>query len=130
MNDLEIRLSIYLLNIKLFVLGVLRGLTWKQLAAISLFGFVIIAPDVVGAATHDWPWETFLNSLVETFTGTTAKILAAIGICIAAFGLFAGDAGGGIRKALMIIMGFSIAVFAVDLVNYMYGDSGASGGGF
>lgn len=130
MSEFEIRLSIFLLNAKLFILNALRQLTWKQLAAITLFGFVIIAPDVVGAATHDWPWETFLNSLVETFTGTTAKILAALGICIAAFGLFAGDAGGGIRKALMIIMGVSIAVYAVDLVNYLYEDSGASGGGF
>ena len=75
MSEFEIRLSIFLLNAKLFILNALRQLTWKQLAAITLFGFFIIAPDVVGAATHDWPWENFLNSLVETLTGTTAKIL-------------------------------------------------------
>lgn len=130
MNKFLIQAATSLMLFRLSVIDKLNRLTWKELAALSVLGFVVVAPDVVGAAAHDMPWETFLNSLVDTFTGTTAKILAAIGICIAAFGLFTGQAGDGIRRALMIILAFSIAVYAVDLVNYMYDDSGASGGGF
>ena len=44
-------------------------------------------------AARTWPWTAILNDILDEITGPLPLTLGALGIAIAAFGLFTGNAG-------------------------------------
>lgn len=67
------------------------------------------------------PWEHFLDQLVDTLTGKTAKILATLGLIIAAIGLFMGNLGDGIKKIFIILIAVCIAIWAPSIIGLVTG---------
>jgi type IV secretion system protein VirB2 len=70
------------------------------------------------AATPAWaggsgmPWETPLQSIVDSVQGPVAKVVGVIIIVITGLTLAFGDTGGGFRRLIQIVFGLSIAFAA------------------
>ena len=71
---------------------------------------ILAAP--VYAAGSNMPWETPLNSILESVQGPVAKIVSVIIITITGLSLAFGDTSGGFRKLVQIVFGLSIAFAA------------------
>ena len=67
----------------------------------------------------EWPWMKFLNSLADQVTGPLPMTLGALGIAGAAISLFAGHAGGGTQKFIMLILVISICLFAPNFMGFL-----------
>jgi len=79
-------------------------------AATSMFLILITAPAY--AAGSNMPWETPLNSILESVQGPVAKIVSVIIITVTGLSLAFGDTSGGFRKLVQIVFGLSIAFAA------------------
>jgi type IV secretion system protein VirB2 len=64
------------------------------------------------AAGSNMPWETPLNSILESVQGPVAKIVSVIIITVTGLSLAFGDTSGGFRKLVQIVFGLSIAFAA------------------
>jgi type IV secretory pathway VirB2 component (pilin) len=64
------------------------------------------------AAGSNMPWETPLNSILESVQGPVAKIVSVIIITVTGLSLAFGDTSGGFRKMVQIVFGLSIAFAA------------------
>lgn len=72
----------------------------------------------------EWPWMKFLNSLADQVTGPLPMTLGALGIAGAAISLFAGHAGGGTQKFIMLILVISICLFAPNFMGFLQSSAG------
>jgi type IV secretory pathway VirB2 component (pilin) len=79
-------------------------------AVTSVFLFLMTAPAY--AAGSNMPWETPLNSILESVQGPVAKIVSVIIITVTGLSLAFGDTSGGFRKLVQIVFGLSIAFAA------------------
>ncbi len=79
-------------------------------AATSVFLLLMTAPAY--AAGSNMPWETPLNSILESVQGPVAKIVSVIIITVTGLSLAFGDTSGGFRKLVQIVFGLSIAFAA------------------
>jgi type IV secretion system protein VirB2 len=79
-------------------------------AATSIFMILMTAPAY--AAGSNMPWETPLNSILESVQGPVAKIVSVIIITVTGLSLAFGDTSGGFRKLVQIVFGLSIAFAA------------------
>ncbi len=57
------------------------------------------------AAGSNMPWETPLNSILESVQGPVAKIVSVIIITVTGLSLAFGDTSGGFRKLVQIVFG-------------------------
>lgn len=64
------------------------------------------------AAGSGMPWETPLQSILQSIEGPVAKIVAVIVIIVTGLTLAFGDSNGGFRRLLQIVFGLSIAFAA------------------
>lgn len=71
---------------------------------------LLVAPAY--AAGSNMPWETPLNSILESVQGPVAKIVSVIIITVTGLSLAFGDTSGGFRKLVQIVFGLSIAFAA------------------
>jgi type IV secretion system protein VirB2 len=58
------------------------------------------------------PWETPLQSIVDSVQGPVAKVVGVIIIVITGLTLAFGDTSGGFRRLIQIVFGLSIAFAA------------------
>ena len=79
-------------------------------AVTSVFLILMTAPAY--AAGSNMPWETPLNSILESVQGPVAKIVSVIIITVTGLSLAFGDTSGGFRKLVQIVFGLSIAFAA------------------
>ena len=86
-----------------------RTVELLTLAALSL----AFAPAAY-ASGSSMPWETPLNSILESVQGPVAKIVSVIIITVTGLTLAFGDTSGGFRRLIQIVFGLSIA-FAASL---------------
>ena len=84
-------------------------------AATSIFLILMTAPAY--AAGSNMPWETPLNSILESVQGPVAKIVSVIIITVTGLSLAFGDTSGGFRKLVQIVFGLSIAFAASGLMS-------------
>ena len=75
----------------------------------------------------DWPWTRFLNALADQLTGPLPMILGVLGLAVAAIGMFMGNHGAGMQKALVLIFAVSICLFAPSFITYIGQGVGTSG---
>ena len=75
-----------------------------------------------GGGAAMMPWETFLDQIVDSLTGKTAKILATLGLIISAIGLFMGNLGDGIKKIFIILVAVCIAIWAPSIIGLVTGN--------
>ena len=78
--------------------------------------------DAGGGGGITMPWEKFLDDIVDTLTGKTAKILATLGLITSAIGLFMGNLGDGIKKIFIILVAVCIAIWAPSIIGFVTGN--------
>jgi type IV secretory pathway VirB2 component (pilin) len=86
----------------------LRG----RLVAVATSLFLVLMTAPAYAAGSNMPWETPLNSILESVQGPVAKIVSVIIITVTGLSLAFGDTSGGFRKQVQIVFGLSIAFAA------------------
>lgn len=86
----------------------LRG----RVGAITTSILLILMTAPAYAAGSNMPWETPLNSILESVQGPVAKIVSVIIITVTGLSLAFGDTSGGFRKLVQIVFGLSIAFAA------------------
>ncbi|OYX02481.1 MAG: conjugal transfer protein TrbC [Bosea sp. 32-68-6] len=64
------------------------------------------------AAGSGMPWETPLQSILQSIEGPVAKIVAVIIIIVTGLTLAFGDTSGGFKRLIQIVFGLSIAFAA------------------
>ncbi|PTD25485.1 TrbC/VirB2 family protein [Sphingomonas fennica] len=64
------------------------------------------------ASGSSMPWETPLQSILDSIEGPVAKIVAVIIIIVTGLSLAFGDTSGGFRRLIQIVFGLSIAFAA------------------
>ena len=64
------------------------------------------------ASGSSMPWETPLQSIVDSVQGPVAKVIGVIIIVITGLTLAFGDTSGGFRKLIQIVFGLSVAFAA------------------
>jgi type IV secretion system protein VirB2 len=83
-----------------------------RLSAAATAVFLILMTAPAYAAGSNMPWETPLNSILESVQGPVAKIVSVIIITVTGLSLAFGDTSGGFRKLVQIVFGLSIAFAA------------------
>ncbi len=78
------------------------------------------------ASGSSMPWETPLNSILESVQGPVAKIISVIIITVTGLTLAFGDTSGGVRRLIQIVFGLSIAFAASSLFLSFFSFSGGA----
>lgn len=90
----------------------------------ALFMTLITSPAY--AAGSDMPWETPLNSILESVQGPVAKIVSVIIITVTGLSLAFGETSGGFRRLVQIVFGLSIAFAASSFFLSFFSFSGGA----
>ena len=93
-------------------------------ATSAFFMGVVTAPAY--AAGSSMPWETPLNSILESVQGPVAKIVSVIIITVTGLSLAFGETSGGFRKLVQIVFGLSIAFAASSFFLSFFSFSGGA----
>jgi type IV secretion system protein VirB2 len=100
----------------------IRTGTATMLAAAGLF--LATAPAL--ASSTNMPWETPLQTILNSIQGPVTKVIAVLVIIVTGLSLAFGDGGGGFRKLIQIVFGLSVAFAASTFVVSLFGEgSGA-----
>ena len=86
-----------------------RSSLFRRAATLAL-GLTYTLP--AWAAGSNMPWETPLQSIVDSVQGPVAKVVGVIVIVVTGLTLAFGDSSGGFRRLVQIVFGLSIAFAA------------------
>ena len=79
---------------------------------VLLAGLTLLYTAPAWAGGSGMPWETPLNSILESVQGPVAKIISVIIIIVTGLTLAFGDTSGGFRRLIQIVFGLSVAFAA------------------
>jgi len=97
--------------------------TFKTLAVAAALA-AIAAPAY--AAGSGMPWETPLQSVVDSITGPVARAAAVIAIVLAGITIIFSEGGGGVRKLAFVGLGIAIMFAAVSFFLDFFGFAGGA----
>lgn len=103
----------------------LNRLRFGTMSLISAFFVALIAAPAY-ASGSDMPWETPLNSILESVQGPVAKIVSVIIITVTGLSLAFGETSGGFRRLIQIVFGLSIAFAASSFFLSFFSFSGGA----
>ena len=86
----------------------------------------LLATTPAYASGSSMPWETPLNSILESIEGPVAKIIAVMVIITTGLSLAFGDTSGGFRRLIQIVFGLSIAFAASSFFLSFFSFSGGA----
>ena len=95
----------------------------RTAVAIAAFACAVSAAHASGSSM---PWETPLQSILESIQGPVAKIIAVIIIISTGLALAFGDTSGGFRRLIQIVFGLSIAFAASSFFLSFFSFSGGA----
>ena len=103
----------------------------RRLAAPTHHGLLLAAAMLLMAGTakasgSNMPWESPLQSILESIQGPVARIVAVIIIISTGLALAFGDTSGGFRKLIQIVFGLSIAFAASSFFLSFFSFSGGA----
>jgi len=78
----------------------------------AALGIAAVATTPALAGGSGMPWETPLQSIVDSVQGPVARVVGVIIIVITGLTLAFGDTSGGFRRLIQIVFGLSIAFAA------------------
>ena len=85
----------------------------RRLATIATaIGLIAMTSTPAWAGGSGMPWETPLQSIVDSVQGPVARVVGVIIIVITGLTLAFGDTSGGFRRLIQIVFGLSIAFAA------------------
>ena len=93
------------------------------LTAVAL-GLLLAGPAY--ASGSSMPWETPLNSILQSVQGPVAKIISVIIITVTGLSLAFGDTSGGFRRLIQIVFGLSISFAASSFFLSFFSFSGGA----
>ncbi|NCX94349.1 MAG: conjugal transfer protein TrbC [Gammaproteobacteria bacterium] len=100
---------------------VIRAVLRKAYGVILLSAVSIDA--FAASAGQPMPWEGPIQKITDSITGPVAKSLALIVIVMAGLGIAFGEAGSGVRKIMMVVLGLAIAFSAASIIASVYNPS-------
>ena len=98
----------------------------RRLGAASMFIATVFLTAPAYAAGTNMPWETPLNSILESVQGPVAKIVSVIIITVTGLSLAFGETSGGFRRLIQIVFGLSIAFAASSFFLSFFSFSGGA----
>ncbi|CAM3958689.1 Conjugal transfer protein TrbC [Bordetella tumbae] len=103
----------------------------RRLAAPAHHGLLMAAVMLLSIGTakasgSSMPWESPLQSILESIQGPVARIVAVIIIIATGLALAFGDTSGGFRKLIQIVFGLSIAFAASSFFLSFFSFSGGA----
>jgi type IV secretion system protein VirB2 len=88
-------------------------MTLRSLLRFSVaIGLALTYASPAWAGGSGMPWETPLQSIVDSVQGPVAKVIGVIIIVVTGLTLAFGDTSGGFRRLIQIVFGLSIAFAA------------------
>jgi type IV secretory pathway VirB2 component (pilin) len=78
------------------------------------------------AAGAGMPWETPLNSLLNSLTGPVAKIAGVAAVVVTGLGMAFSEGGSGMRKLVTVAFGLTIAFAATTFFLPLFGYAGGA----
>ena len=95
------------------------------------FGFAAaLSISVMAGLAHGagagMPWETPLNSLLDSLTGPVAKIIGVAAVVITGLGIAFSEGGSGMRKLVTVAFGLTIAFSATTWALPLFGFAGGA----
>ncbi len=87
---------------------------------------MLMAAGTAKASGSSMPWESPLESILESIQGPVARIVAVIIIISTGLALAFGDTSGGFRKLIQIVFGLSIAFAASSFFLSFFSFSGGA----
>ncbi|MDK2770109.1 MAG: TrbC/VirB2 family protein [Sphingomonas sp.] len=81
-------------------------------AALATSVALVLTAGPANASGSSMPWESPLQSILESIEGPVAKIIAVIIIIVTGLTLAFGETSGGFRRLIQIVFGLSIAFAA------------------
>ena len=94
-----------------------RQRTYRRIAALA----IAVAVPIHSAYAQAMPWEGPLNKLLNTMSGTTARLVLALAAVAVGIAFANSEAGGVARKALGWVFGGAIALNALAFVGTVFG---------
>ena len=92
-------------------------------ALLASLSSLLIAPSAF-AAGAGMPWETPLNSLLDSLTGPVAKVIGVAAVVLVGLGIAFSEGGSGMRKILTVCLGLTIAFSATTWALPLFGYAG------
>lgn len=84
----------------------------RHLTIAAAIGLIAMTSTPAWAGGSGMPWETPLQSIVDSVQGPVARVVGVIIIVITGLTLAFGDTSGGFRRLIQIVFGLSIAFAA------------------
>lgn len=81
----------------------------QQRLVVAAFSLGVIYSGIARGAGAGMPWETPLNSILNSLTGPVAKVAGVAAIVLAGLGIAWSEGGSGMRKIVIVIFGLSVA---------------------
>ena len=104
----------------------IRTLRRRLTATVSLAMVSVMMAPAAYASGSSMPWETPLNSILQSVQGPVAKIISVIIITVTGLSLAFGDTSGGFRRLIQIVFGLSIAFAASSFFLSFFSFSGGA----
>jgi type IV secretory pathway VirB2 component (pilin) len=104
----------------------LRCLTGPAHHGLLLAAVMLMTAGTAKASGSSMPWETPLQSILDSIQGPVSKIIAVIIIISTGLALAFGDTSGGFRKLIQIVFGLSIAFAASSFFLSFFSFSGGA----
>lgn len=104
----------------------LSGLGRPALRGLMFAALMLLIAGAAQASGSSMPWETPLQSILESIQGPVARIVAVIIIIATGLALAFGDTSGGFRKLIQIVFGLSIAFAASSFFLSFFSFSGGA----
>ncbi|MBM2765019.1 TrbC/VirB2 family protein [Burkholderia anthina] len=104
----------------------LRRLAGPAHHGLLLAAVMLMAAGTARASGSSMPWETPLQSILDSIQGPVSKIIAVIIIISTGLALAFGDTSGGFRKLIQIVFGLSIAFAASSFFLSFFSFSGGA----
>ena len=104
----------------------LRRLAGPAQHGLLLAAVMLMTAGTAKASGSSMPWESPLESILESIQGPVAKIIAVIIIISTGLALAFGDTSGGFRKLIQIVFGLSIAFAASSFFLSFFSFSGGA----
>lgn len=104
----------------------LRCLAGPAYHGLVLAAVMLMTAGTAKASGSSMPWETPLQSILDSIQGPVSKIIAVIIIISTGLALAFGDTSGGFRKLIQIVFGLSIAFAASSFFLSFFSFSGGA----
>lgn len=101
-----------------------RMIAKSLLVMLTVTSLMVLINTAVFAAGSGMPWESLLTKILNSIAGPVAKAIGTIVIIITGLQMAFGEGGGGMRKAVNIVFGLSIAFTASSFFLNFFGYSG------